>query len=173
MLIEFVATIACGIGAAGIAMALRVISGKRVPGWAVPISAGVAMLGFTLWSEYTWFDRTTAALPESVAVVQSYTHKSSFRPWTYVVPMTDRFSAVDRAALRRNANVEGQVMAELLLISRQSSNGSVPVLIDCAARRRGNIADGAEFDDQGRVIGAEWTDLDEGDPLLGIVCEPA
>ena len=64
MIWEFVATLSAGIGAAGIMMMIRLFI-KKLPKWLVPAAAGLGMIGFQVYSEYTWFSHTRSLLPES------------------------------------------------------------------------------------------------------------
>jgi len=170
MLIEWIATVALGFGAAGVVMILRRFAGNAIPRFATPAAAGLAMLGFSIWSEYSWFPRTTAALPPEVVVTGSHAEASGFRPWTYVVPFVNRFSAVNRASIRRNERVPGQVMIDMLLISRHAPVVKLPLLIDCAGPRRADIVDGVTFDADGAAVGADWRPLAPDDLLAGAVC---
>ena len=71
MLLDLIATLAAAFGCAGLALAARLISRGRLPRWIVPMSAGLGMLLFSVWNEYTWFDRVTAQLPETVVVASA------------------------------------------------------------------------------------------------------
>lgn len=170
MLMELIATFVLGIAAAGTVMILRRFSPARLPRWATPVAAGLAMIGFTLWSEYSWFSRTEAALPDSFEIVTRHEHSSIFRPWTQVAPFIDRFSAIDKNALRRNDQVAGQIMAEVLMVTRNSGNARLPVLIDCLGTRRADLSDGMKFDEAGVLLDADWYQLTSDDPLLKTVC---
>lgn len=170
MLLELIATVAAGVVAAALMMMLRFVVRGKLPGSAVPIAAGLAMLAYAVWSEQTWFDRRVEALPEGFEVVSSVETQAWFRPWTYIVPMTSRFMAADIAGMRRNEAVPDQALLEVLLAARWMPDALLPVLIDCAGKRRADIVDGAEMDDDGRLIDAKWYDLDAGDLLLEKVC---
>lgn len=170
MLMELIATFALGFAAAGVVMTLRRFSALRLPRWSTPVAAGLAMIGFTLWSEYTWYSRTEAALPESFAVVTKHEHSSMFRPWTQLAPFVDRFSAVDTKALRRNEQQPGQVMTEVLMVARHGSNAKLPVLIDCPGTRRADLSDGMKFNEAGALVDADWHELTSDDPLLKTIC---
>ena len=170
MLIELIATFALGFAAAGVVMTLRRFLPVKLPRWATPAAAGLAMIGFTLWSEYTWFSRTEAALPESFEIVTRHEHSSMFRPWTQLAPYIDRFSAIDTQALRRNEQVPGQIMTEVLMVARHGGNDKLPVLIDCPGARRADLSDGMQFDAAGALVDADWHRLTSDDPLLKKVC---
>ena len=65
MVLELMATFCAGLGAAGLMMVLGLIW-KPMPRWLIPAMGGLAMIGFTIWSEYSWGDRTAGNLPEGV-----------------------------------------------------------------------------------------------------------
>jgi len=173
VLIEWVATAAIGFGAAGVMLLLRIVTRRTLPRFATPAAAGLAMIGFVIWSEYSWFPRTVAALPPEVVVTGSHAEPSAFRPWTYVRPFVNRFSAVDRGSIRRNARVPGQIMIEILLFNRHGPTAKLPLLVDCDGHRRANIVDGVTFDANGAATDAEWHALEPDDPLIGAACNGA
>ena len=170
MLMELIATFALGFAAAGVVMIIRRFFPASLPRWATPLAAGLAMIGFTLWSEYTWFSRTEAALPDSFAVVTRHEHSSIFRPWTQIAPFVDRFSVIDKDALRHNEQLPGQIMTEVVMVSRHGGNAKLPVLVDCPGTRRADLSDGMKFDEAGALVDANWFELTSDDPLLKTVC---
>ncbi|MCI4660779.1 MAG: hypothetical protein MRY63_03010 [Neomegalonema sp.] len=170
MFFEWVATIAIGFAGAGVVLILRSLLGSIVPKTLIPIVAGSAMIGFTIWTEYGWYDRTLSALPGKMEVINASATPSPFRPWTYAFPFVERFTAVDQASLRRNDKVPGQVMADIYLIARHSTRARVPVLLDCIGKRRSDITTDMSFSEDGRVVGAQWRQLAADDPLIGAVC---
>ncbi|MEM9724906.1 MAG: hypothetical protein AAF909_05510 [Pseudomonadota bacterium] len=169
MLLEFVAAIAAAFAAAGVVMALNWLLGGRLPRVALPIAAGAAMLGYGVWSEYSWFDRTSGGLPDGMAVTFTHAEPSAFRPWTYVSPFVSRFSAIDAAGARTNPGAPGKVLADLYLFARYAPTAKAPILVDCDGRRRAE-ATGAQFNEAGGVASAEWRALEPTDPLLAALC---
>lgn len=170
MLMEFISVFAAGFVGAGVALLLRLATKGALPRAAVPVFAGLAMIGLTIWSEYSWFGRTSGALPEQIVVVRAEPEPSSWRPWTWAHPYVSRFMAVDRSSIRTNDKVPEQRMAEILVFARREAPAKLPMLIDCQAGRRADIVDGASFDAEGRVTNADWRDLVAGDPLLDAIC---
>ncbi|MDJ0995104.1 MAG: hypothetical protein QNI90_16125 [Dinoroseobacter sp.] len=170
MFLELVATFVIGFGAAGLILILNWISGRRLPRALLPIGAGFAMIGFTVWSEYNWYPRTLSQLPEDVVVLVEIEKTAFYQPWSYLKPYVDRFAAVDVARALRNENQPDQVIVPLYFMGRWAPGSEVPVLVDCAESRRADMADGMEFDDQGAPVDAAWVTLEEGDPLLEAVC---
>lgn len=172
MFLELIATIAAGIGAAGLVLILNLLSGGRLPRWAMPIAAGVAMLGFTIWSEYTWHSRTTASLPKDVEVTLVHNSAAFYRPWTYLYPLTDRLAAVDRLTLRRHPDAPDLRIANMVFLARWNAPRIVPVLFDCAGARHAPLMEGVEFSDNGTVTGAVWQTVTASDPALEAACRP-
>lgn len=170
MFLELVATFVIGFGAAGLIMIANWISGRRLPRALLPVGAGLAMIGFTIWSEYNWYPRTQSQLPEDVIVLVTNEKTAIYQPWSYLKPYVDRFSAADMGRALRNENVPDQVIVPLVFMGRWAPGSEVPVLVDCAESKRADMADGMEFDEQGAPVGAAWVPLEEGDPLLLAVC---
>jgi hypothetical protein len=170
MFLELIAVIFAGIAAAGVVMLLGLITGGRLPKWLAPVAAGVAMLGVTVSNEYTWFGRTSAQLPGGVVVIETVEERTFYRPWTYVVPYVRRFVALDEASLRRNPQVQDQRMADLYLFGRWAAVHRMPVLVDCAAGRLAQLADGASFGVDGTVTDAAWDTTESVKAMVRAVC---
>ncbi len=167
MFFDLIAAIFAGFAAAGVVL----LFGRRhLPRWAAPVAAGAAMLGFTVWAEYTWFDRTAGSLPEGVVVTETATKTAFWQPWTYARPMVHRFVALDRAATRRNDKLPTQRLTDLLLFERWAAVNAVPVVFDCAAHRRAPMVEGVEFGADGQIEGVVWAALDASDPTLKAAC---
>lgn len=98
----FVATVFCGLGAAGIALSIRAITRKKAPKWIIPAFAGAGMLGYLIYMEYTWFDLKQAQLPEEAVVVSTEEYGAPWRPWAYVVPQVAAFTVLDTKSLVRD-----------------------------------------------------------------------
>lgn len=91
----FVATVFCGLGAAGIALSIRAITRKKAPKWIIPVFAGAGMLGYLIYMEYTWFELKQTQLPEEAVVVSTEEYGAPWRPWAYVVPQVAAFTVLD------------------------------------------------------------------------------
>lgn len=170
MLLEFFATIVAGFGAAGVALLLRRLTGGRLPSWLVPVAAGGAMLAYAIWSEYSWFDRAVAGLPDGVVVISQSQSSAPWRPWTYLAPMTDRFVALDTRSVQSNDAAPDQRIADTYFFARWTPTRRVSVAFDCAGNRRAPMVEGLVMDESGRITQAEWVDVPAGDPALRAVC---
>ena len=171
MFLELIATFIAGIAAAGVIILLNRLTGRRLPRWFTPVGAGLAMFAATIASEYGWFDRTVATLPEGVKVASTVEEQSWLRPWTQVWPYTKRFVAVDVGTARTNDAFPDQRLADLYFFGRWSPLSKAPFLIDCAAARSAILIDGATFGADGEVTDAEWAAMPPDDPILKLACE--
>jgi hypothetical protein len=173
MFFELIAAMVAGLMAAGIVLVLNRITRGGLPKWAMPVAAGTAMIFFSIYMEYTWFDRTTSDFPEGVEIAFTHEARAAWRPWTYVWPLVDRFSAVDRASIRTHDAAPEQRMANLLLFARWAGPKVVPVIYDCAGPRMAPLLDTVEYDAQGAVSRADWAPVPADDPSFSIVCKEA
>ncbi|QBF32384.1 hypothetical protein [Thalassococcus sp. S3] len=173
MFLELIATFIAGLAVAGVIMLANRLLGGRLPRWLIPVGAGLGMIGTTIASEYGWFDRTRATLPEGMVIAQTVENRSFYRPWTYAAPYVERFVAVDTTSIRTNDAVSGQKLADLFFFGRWSPVESMPVIADCPGARRAPLTPETEFDAAGAVIDAPWIRVTEEDPVLRTICEAA
>ncbi|CUH75693.1 hypothetical protein TRM7557_00514 [Tritonibacter multivorans] len=136
MFLELIATFAAGIGGAGLMMLLNLMTGGRLPRWAMPVAAGAAMIAVAIASEYSWGNRTKDGLPEGVVVVEEITRSQWYRPWTYVAPQVVRLVALDTASAKENPEVPGVQLMDLYLFARWQPPAKVPQLLRCADTSR-------------------------------------
>lgn len=170
MLFTLLGTITLGVAAAGTAMILFRLIGRKAPRWTLPVVAGAAMLGFQIWTDYSWFGRTAEALPPHMSVAGAYGRSSAFQPWTLLVTPVDRFAVVDTSTIRRNERVPGVRMVQIHLVGRYMPTVSVSQLYDCDMPRRADLAAVPTFDADGRVTDAQWVALEADDPMRNVVC---
>ncbi|HEY4529974.1 MAG TPA: hypothetical protein VIG97_06570 [Luteimonas sp.] len=170
MLLEFIAIIAAGFGLAGIALTANIAMRRRLPQWIVPAAAGAGMLLMAVWLEYSWLDRTTGTFPDSVQVASTNQVRSWYRPWTYVVPLTNRLIAVDHRFDRRHADAPGQVLTRVILAGRWGPMRQYGVVFDCNGHRRADLLDQVELGADGQLENARWLQLSTDDPVLRNAC---
>ncbi|MBO9446116.1 hypothetical protein [Ruegeria sp. R14_0] len=170
MFLELIGTIFAGFAFAGIVMVLNKLTGGRLPRWMTPVAAGLGMIGVTIASEYSWYDRTRDALPEGMAVIQEVESRAFYRPWTYALPFVDRFAAIDASSVRKNDQVPEQRLVDLYLFGRWAPVSKLPVAVNCESFSRANLIDGAEFADNGRLLNADWIDVAANDPIVEATC---
>jgi len=171
MLLEFIAIIAAGFGLAGIALSINIALRRRLPQWIVPAAAGAGMLLMAIWFEYSWLDRTTGTFPDGVEVASTNQTRSWYRPWTYVVPLTNRLIAVDHRFDRRHADMPGHVLSQVILAGRWEPTRQFGAMFDCDGHRRADLLDDVVFDDRGALRNARWVRLPPDDALLRVVCD--
>lgn len=171
MFFEMVATLVSAFAGAGIVLVLNKISGGRLPKWAMPVGAGLAMLTTTIANEYAWYDRTKELLPEGMSVVMEVENRVAYRPWTYVTPFVERFVALDEQSLRMHEAKPDLRMVDMIFMGRWSAVEKMVVLADCANGKRAPLIDGVSFDDTGEVSGVDWVKPADDDPILTAICE--
>lgn len=171
MFLELLGTFIAGFAAAGVVMGLRKLSRGMLPGWLVPVVAGATMIGTAVWLEYTWYGRTIDTLPAGLEVAAANDSQQFYRPWTYVVPLVNRFVALDTAGMKTHAAQPDQVIADLYLWERWRALERYPVLFDCAGSRRALVPGDAVYGADGAVEGALWTKVPGDDPVLSTACQ--
>lgn len=169
MWFNLIAVLVLGVAVAGVTMLAFRAFGRKPPRWILPIAAGVAMMTYTLYNDYSWFSRTAGALPPSVRVAQSYGQPSPLQPWTYLVAPVNRFVAVGRVV--PNPEQPDYRLAEIFVLQRYMPTATVSTLFDCAGGRRADAVDIEGFDEAGEPIGGPWRPLDADDPLRAVVCD--
>jgi hypothetical protein len=80
MTIELLAAFIAAIAVGGVAMILRKLTGNRLPRWFVPFSAGLGMIGFSVWSEYDWYPRVSGNCPRASSLSLPKTQATPLRP---------------------------------------------------------------------------------------------
>lgn len=170
MLLEFIAAIALGLGVAGTMMALRKLTGQRLPAFMLPASAGLSMIAMMVYLEYSWAERTTDRLPEGVVITAESTDAMWYRPWTYLAPVTFRLVAIDTRRSRINTAQPNQVMTTVMLLGRWMPIREIPVVYDCQRQRRADLDSDVTLADDGALVGASWRALAEDDRALEVAC---
>ncbi|SFE73865.1 hypothetical protein [Roseivivax sediminis] len=163
MIFELIAVVVAGFAGAGIMLLIARLAGDRVPRWLVPVAAGAAMLAAAVSSEYAWYQRTSSALPEEMVVAEAARGTSWWRPWTYAVPMVERFVALDTGNLRANREAEGHYLADLYFFGRWRATQAVQIMVDCPGARRADPFRG----DGGEPV---WREVGPDDPIVASVC---
>ncbi|WP_028305045.1 hypothetical protein [Oceanospirillum maris] len=167
MIWHLVAAIVVGVAAAGVALFLRKISGKRLPKWIIPVFAGVGMLAYQVHTEYDWFDHKKMSLPEGSVVVSTEEPGSPWRPWTFAIPMTTAFTVLDEASINSRM-VSNQKVIEFMLYRFEKQHvdrvKNQAFVINCDRRELLPMNLKRELDiAEGRVLGEE-------DPLYQVIC---
>ncbi|CAM3643838.1 hypothetical protein ACT3TQ_09075 [Halomonas sp. AOP12-C2-37] len=137
MIWHLIAAVFAGLAAAGIGLILRTLSGKRLPKWIVPVFGGLGMLGYQVQVEYSWFEHKQAQLPATTTVISSDTSTAVWRPWTFAIPMTTKFSVIDSENIRLSEQ-NGARLAEFILYQFERHYTDIiitqPYLLNCENR---------------------------------------
>ena len=168
MIWEFVATLSAGIGAAGIMMMIRLFI-KKLHKWLVPAAAGLGMIGFQVYSEYTWFSHTRSLLPESAVVLAEVPENAFYKPWSYIKPQVLKFVAIDTAKTAPGGE-SGQVLqTNLYFFERRMSAQTWPILINCQTRLQAN----APQQNNGEPLSVDadaWSKTDYSEKIALAIC---
>ncbi|MEO1207562.1 MAG: hypothetical protein AAFV45_14640 [Pseudomonadota bacterium] len=143
----------------------------NLPGYIYPMAIGVSMLGYNVWAEYSWYSRTAAALPAHIKVVRTYSHAFPLQPWTYLLPYTNRFAAVDLSSKRPLPKSEGLTKASLILAKRFEPTIEVAFLYDCQKRQAAEIDNALRFTEEGLPVNAAWSSDASLTPMIEAVCD--
>ena len=170
MFLELIATVVAGFAAAGVVLALNKLLGGRLPRWFMPVAAGAAMVAATIANEYSWFPRTSANLPEGLEVVETVQSRAFYRPWTYAYPYVERFAAVDVPSIKSHPGQPGRKLADIYLFGRWAPIHKVPVLADCIEHRQAALSDAVAFEEDGTVLGADWTTVGPDSATQMAIC---
>ena len=170
-MLHLIAVFAIGFAAAGFVLLAFRLRGKKPPRYLIPLAAGLSMVGYALWSEYSWASRTIAGLPDHVTVVKRIPSSAPWKPWTYIFPQVDRFIAVDSAEIRRNDRLPGLVLAEVILVARLEPAVTTRQLFDCPQARRADVIASDDFTDEGLPLNPDWVALELDDDLYKAVCQ--
>ena len=171
MIIEFLAIIMAGFGGAGTVLILRRLSRGLLPEWLLPAGIAAAMLSMVIYMEYSWAERFQAGLPEEVHVATKNESRIWYRPWTYVVPLTNRITLVDNRVRQWNRANPDLVLTGIILQERWAMRFGFKSLFDCAEARRADVTEGTTLDEEGLPANVEWYQLAADDPFLRIACE--
>jgi hypothetical protein len=170
MALELIAGIVAAIAMAGIAMFLRKLSGGRIAKWIVPAAAGAGLIGYTIQSEYTWFDRVSAELPATVIVTEARPEAMALRPWTLLAPLVLRFAAVDTAATTVSPDNPDLRMVREIAFRRWAGTAERLLVVDCENLRRAILTEAVMPAADGTMTGADWEPVAPDDAMLALVC---
>lgn len=136
MIWHLIAAVFAGLAAAGIGLFLRILSGKRLPKWIIPVFAGLGMLGYQVSTEYGWFELKKQQLPPSTEVVSSQTSSAVWRPWTFFFPMVTEFTVIDRDSVRASDGSPRVADFMLYHFERHYTETVIPqrYVLNCASR---------------------------------------
>ncbi len=125
---DITAMVFAGFLFAGLAMPIKIFY-KKTPKWFIPVMAGLGMMSYQVYSEYSWYDDTVAKLPEGSVVVASVPKSVWFRPWSYIKPQIFQFVVLDGANVKVvNESIK---QAQVYFFERRLPAQRLDVLFDC------------------------------------------
>lgn len=131
MFLELIATFFAGFGAAGLVLVVNMLTGGRLPKWAMPVAAGAAMIVLTISNEYTWYGRTVSDLPEGLVAVDTVSRSDWYRPWSFVAPITYRLIAVAPDTARTRDAQPDVKLVDVFMFERWQAGLAAQQLVDC------------------------------------------
>lgn len=171
MIFHLLATFMIGVLAASLAFVVFRAGRGRVPRFVIPFAAGLAMIGYNVWNEVTWLDRTVGVMPKQFAVIAKGQPASSlFAPWTYVVPRIDSFRVVDKASLAPHPKRDGLVLAQMHDVARYEAVRKSSWIVDCARGQMAEITGSTTFDADGVPDNVTWAKVPAGNTIIGEAC---
>jgi hypothetical protein len=141
------------------------------PKWLISVSAGIGLIGTTVWLEYDWFNRVSAELPANFVVVNAQATSNPMRPWTYLAPITTSFTAIDGSKLARHPTASHLVTVPVFGFARWQNPQNSLMVFDCSGSRQTAVIEGMMIDDKGAMTGAEWLPAPTGDALQEAACK--
>ncbi len=145
-------------------------SQRKLPRWVLPAAIGGTMIAYSVWSEYSWFNRMESALPQNVVVLGTGQRSAPWAPWTYVAPVTVRFVAMNTHAVSRSEQKPNLVRGQLLLVERWQPTRTVTVAFDCTSNLRADLIGTAALAADGTLTGTQWHSVAPGEPALVAAC---
>lgn len=168
---ELIAAIIAGFTLGGMVWIVRRWTGERLPKWIVPLAGGVGLIGFTVWSEYDWFSRVSAALPPGIVVVSAPKVSMPLRPWTYVVPLTTRFTAIDHRVTASHPDNPALRVAREIAYTRWGGTADRMIMVDCAGNRQALMGPGMVPDANAEMTGVDWIAVGAEDGFQQAACQ--
>lgn len=158
---DITAMIFAGFLFAGLAMPIKIFY-KKTPKWFIPLMAGVGMMSYQVYSEYSWYGDTAAKLPEGSVVVADVPKSTWFRPWSYIKPQVFQFVVLDTANV---ASISDDIkQARLYFFERRLPAQELKVMFDCQKKLQTYVFN----DDISRL---NWQKLEYTDKAIALVCQ--
>lgn len=163
---SLVATVFCGLGAAGVALTLRALTRNKAPRWIIPVFAGLGMLSYLIYGEYSWFELKQSQLPQEAVVVDTEKTPIFWRPWTFAFPYVTAFSTVDKLSIGRNEQTPDVVNFTLYRFEQKVTDtvSHRVHILNCASREL------VPLDSTGTPRVDNMKRLTSDDPLYSTVC---
>lgn len=167
---DLIAALIVGAFTAGFTWLVYRARRRRPPRFLLPVLFGGGILGYAIWSEYSWAARTAEALPPEIVIVEELTVSNLWQPWTYLFPRINRLIAVDTGSFKRNEQLPGLVLIDLLLFERLVPTRRVIQIIDCLGAQRADVTSDEAFFQGVMPAGDRWAPLRSDSRLFRTVC---
>lgn len=171
MLFEIVTVVSVAFATAGVTMLVFRVVGRKAPKTLVIGLAAVAMIVYTAWNRHGWADRTEAALPDTIRVVQRVPYSSWIEPWTLARPRTGALVAIDDSETLRNPAHPGIAIVTLLNIEPHADTLILRQIVDCNEKRRAVLNQMPDFGAGDLPADIDWQTGGEPAYLFKAVCE--
>lgn len=170
MILNLIVTLVLGGLAAGSVYLVARPFGWKPAGVYYLVAAAAGMLAYSVYDEYSWYERSASTLPTQLKVVRTYATSMPYQPWTYAVPRIYRFDAVDMGSLRSNPKAPELALIRLLRVTRNTSSDSVAAVLDCPNARYAEIGEGTQFSQSGVPTNPDWQSLSQHPELKMTIC---
>lgn len=171
MLFEIVTVISVAFATAGVVMLAFRLVRRRAPRTLVIALAAVAMLAYTAWNRHGWGERTIAALPDTIRVVERIPYSGWLEPWTLIEPRIGSLVAIDDSRTLRHPAHPGVAIVTLLHIEPYADTLALRQIVDCNGHRRAVLDSEPEFGDGDLPTDIRWIDGGQPAYLFAAVCE--
>lgn len=158
---DITAMIFAGFLFAGLAMPVKFFY-KKTPKWVIPVMAGLGMMSYQVYNEYSWYGDTAAKLPEGSVVVTSVPQSVWFRPWSFVKPQVFQFVVLDTVNVTSVSDSVKQ--AQVYFFERRLPAQTLDVLFDCQKRVQTYVINQD-------VTRLNWQKLAYTDRALELICK--
>ena len=172
MLFTLLGTFVAGVGAAGLAVLFfKYILNRPRPKAAIPLAAGVAMIGLQIVLDYGWYHRATADFGDDIVILQTAEGTSLLQPLSFIIPRTDRFLALDKTSIKSNQALPDIKLVALFEVKKDGLNSDILQLVDCKANKRADWSGDLPLSPENVSQKANWFNLSQNDPLSKAACE--
>lgn len=156
-----------GLSMGGLAFLTRRLSRNRLPSWIVPAAAGLSMLGFLMYYDYSWYEHKLSLLPEGSQVIDEKRETGFLRPWSYVATPVSNIYVFDGKS-KVSDSEQGRVVEYFIyeFIQHPMETQKIYlVVLNCNARQRAIL-------EQGKTVQSTlYQGVGTDDPLYRQLCQ--
>ena len=171
MFMIFLVATCIAVLAIGLLMIGCRLIGRRPPGWMIPMTVALSLIGAVTYMRYSWAETIAGRLPDSVVVLQTFRESAAYEPWTYLWPRVTHFAALDRASVKAHPGQPGIYLAELILVAEGRRTLTAPQVVDCRQGRRAMLAPDTPLDPTNLPEDLVWIDGRHPGYLFDALCD--